>query len=268
MTGDAPGSAGPPHLTEAEILRILAAVEEFDPIVVGGQAVNLWVQYYRAKRPGFLESQGAFTSKDLDFYRSAQAAEALAEALGGQVLVPGPDEATASAALVVGVLNGRTIQIDFMASVLGVAGRRVLDNQVMIDARAPLSNRPVRVMLLHPLDCLRSRLANINILHRDDAQSVRQAAASIRIVENFLDDLLHDPLRRKHVQAALLDLSYAIRDLHAGKPSHLRHTLLPESILDAFQEDARLDQRWRSYVLRPCRRRVRRWLELRGRPAN
>lgn len=35
-------------ITEEELLRIIEIVEEFDPVVVGGQAVNLWVQFFRS----------------------------------------------------------------------------------------------------------------------------------------------------------------------------------------------------------------------------
>ena len=165
------GSSPASHLTEEEVLCLIDIVEEFDPVVVGGQAVNLWVQFFRGGRPGFLGDR-AFTSKDIDFYRNQEAAERLADELGGQVFVPRPGDATPNAAVVVGKLGERTITVDFMATVLGVEGRRVTNNQVMIEARSPLTNRPIRILLLHPLDCLRSRLANINTLKRHDAHSV------------------------------------------------------------------------------------------------
>ncbi len=76
-----------PHLTENEVLRLIDIVEEFDPVVVGGQAVNLWVQCFRGRNPNFLGDR-AFTSKDIDFYRNQEAAEKLADELGGQIFLP------------------------------------------------------------------------------------------------------------------------------------------------------------------------------------
>ena len=262
MTIPEPDPPLQPHLSEDQVLRLIEIIEAFDPIVVGGQAINLWVQYYRARQPSFPGEAGAFTSKDLDFYKNMAAARALADALGGKLLIPGDDDATPNAALVVGMLDDRRIEIDFMASILGVDGRRIAKNYVMIEAHLPPRVPPIRILLLHPLDCVCSRLSNINILHRDDAHSTRQASAAIRVLQAFLDELLDSPERQKHVQRTLLDLSYVVRDLHKGKPSHLRHRLKPEAVLLAFRDDERLDERWRRLVLQPSISRVNRWLRL------
>lgn len=251
----------PPHLTEEEVLRLLDIVEKFDPVVIGGQAVNLWVQRYRARDPDFLGGR-PFTSKDLDFYRNREAAEQLADELGGRVLLPEPDDATPNAAMVVGTLGGRPIEVDFMATVLGVEASNVTGRQVMLEARSPQTDRPIRILLLHPLDCVRSRLANVNTLHRYDEHSVAQAVAALEVLQRFLVELLDDTDRLRHVQTILVELHYVIRDLHAGKPTHLTHGLCPEAVLSAFHEDERLDLRWRSRTLMPCRDRVARWLRL------
>lgn len=258
---DQEGNSLSPHMTEEEVLHLIDIVEEFDPVVVGGQAVNIWVQYFRSSNPNFLGDR-AFTSKDIDFYRNQMAAERLADELGGQVLVPQPGDATPNAAVVVGKLGGRTVTVDFMATVLGVEERRITNNQVMIEARSPRTNRPIRILLLHPLDCLRSRLANINTLKRHDAHSVDQAIAAQEVLLQFLNDILDDPRRFRHVQTILLELAYTIRDGHSGRPSHLLHGLAPQNVLDAFQNDTRLDPRWRELILAPCRERVARWISV------
>jgi hypothetical protein len=247
-------------LTDDEIAELLDMVEEFDPIIVGGQAVNLWVQYYRAKDGSFF-GERPFTSKDLDFYANPLAAERLAVGLGGKLFIPYPGDATPNAAWVVGRLHGKLIEVDFLTSILGVEGWRITNNHVVIGGHVPTSGRQIRLLLLHPLDCLRSRLANINQLGRGDDHSIRQATAAAAVLGRFLGDVLDDSKRLRHVQTVLVELSYVVRNLHAGKNSHLRHGLEPERILDEFQDDKRLDARWRDLILRPCRARVARWLE-------
>lgn len=256
---DTLSEAPPPHLTEDEVLRLIEIVEDLDPVIVGGQALNLWVQYYRAEEPGFLGDR-PYTSKDLDFYRNQEAAERLADALAGKVLIPGPDDMGPSAALVVGKLGGRKLEIDFMSTILGVESRQITNNQVLIDAPSPETQRPIRLLLLHPLDCFRSRLANTNTLCRHDEHSVSQARAAQEVLQRFLHDLLDQEGRFRHVQTILRDLSYVIRDSHAGEATHLRHALTPEKVLHAFRDDPRLDVRWREKILAPSIERVTRWL--------
>jgi hypothetical protein len=247
-----------PDLTEAEVFQIIDLIEEFDPLVVGGQALNIWVAYYRAIDPDFLPEDWPLTSKDIDFYRNREAAEALADHLGGRVLVPALSDMVPNAAVVIGDLNDRQIRIDFMSTILGVKSPEM--NAVMIEATAPITNRVVRLVLLNPVDCLRSRLANINTLGRHDEHTVRQAEAAIEVVIAFLDELLDDPNHSRRVQDALRDVSHIIKDQHRGKASHTKHGLTPDRILEAFQNDSRLDDRWRSLTLAKAIARARRGL--------
>jgi len=99
-------------------------------------------------------------------------------------------------------------------------------------------------------------------LGRHDELSIGQATAAQRVLIAFLDDLLEDRWRFRHVQEVLLDVSCTIRDAHRRRASHLALGLEPEIILDSFQDDARLDGRWRERVLGPCRQRVSRWLRV------
>jgi hypothetical protein len=79
------------HLTHEQVARILELVQETDAIVVGGQSLNIWAVHYLGHNPN-LSSFAPFTSKDLDFYRNPAAAERLAEALGGTIYLPRPDD--------------------------------------------------------------------------------------------------------------------------------------------------------------------------------
>jgi hypothetical protein len=61
------------------------------------------------------------SSEDVDFYGDRRAAEQFAAKLEqARVYVPGLDDFTPDAAVVVGTIGGRRIRVDFMHSILGV----------------------------------------------------------------------------------------------------------------------------------------------------
>ncbi|MHB8878784.1 MAG: hypothetical protein ACYC8T_34215 [Myxococcaceae bacterium] len=55
-------------------------------VLVGGQAVNFWADYY-AKTDPVLAGRQPFTSKDIDFRGNQKAVESCAERLGRRALV-------------------------------------------------------------------------------------------------------------------------------------------------------------------------------------
>lgn len=57
--------------------------------LVGGQALNFWADRYSGAAPE-LDSYGPYTSKDVDFFGTVDAARKLATSLGGGVRVPRP----------------------------------------------------------------------------------------------------------------------------------------------------------------------------------
>ncbi len=247
----------PDHLRPDEVLQIVDFMAGCDPIIVGGQSVNIWARYYAARDPS-LEDLGPFTSKDVDFFRNRQAAQQLAARLeSGTVLLPTPtDMGTPNAAVVLGELNGRRVVVDFMASVLGVDDDSITDNFVAIEGR--WNGATINLLVMHPLDCVRSRLANINTLRRFDDHSVRQAALSLRVLEHYLGDVLAAGNFRS-AQRILKDLQFVVRDQHLGRPSHRRFgaELNILDLIERFVSHPGLDQRWRELVLQRAVERLR-----------
>jgi hypothetical protein len=248
----------PDHLDADEVLQIIDFMADCDPIIVGGQSVNIWAEYYAPRDPA-LGLMGPFTSKDVDFYQNRQAAEQLAEHLDdGQILLPGVDDAgTPNAAVVVGNLCNRRIYVDFMAAVLGVDDNSITRNFVSIEGVLP-SGRSLTLCLMHPLDCVRSRLANINRLKRYDHQSLRQAMASLSVLGHFIDDLLALGDTRA-AQKSLHALPYVVRDMHLGRATYTRFggNLDFFALLDRYADDERLDPRWRERTFKRAIERER-----------
>ncbi|CAN7750716.1 hypothetical protein [Rhizobium sp. LjRoot258] len=246
------GEETEPHLTAEEVRTLLGFVQHCRPIIVGGQAVNIWAELYHGLDEE-LDRLGALTSKDLDFYHNRDAERILAASLeNGLLEIPSGDNHTPNAAVVTGKLGDRSVVIDFLAQIKGVEDKSLLENSITFaDVQDPSA---ISITLMHPLDCVRSRLSNINVLGRRSEQSIRQGVASLLILDCYIDDQLTNAEDKPAVRRAvntLRDLEFVIREKHIGKPSEwdFGDTLRPISILEKYREDGRIDIRVRDNLI-------------------
>lgn len=241
-----------PHLTVEEVQTLLGFVQKHQPIIVGGQAINLWAELFHGMDAD-LDGLGALTSKDLDFYHNKAAEQALANSLvGGEIKLPKGDDHTPNAAVVTGKLGDRDIVVDFLAQIKGVEDKSLLANSITFADAADPGN--VSITLMHPLDCVRSRLSNINMLGRTNDHSVRQAVASLLILDCFIDHQLadgQDKAGTRRALDALRELEYIIREKHIGKTTEQEFgsQLDPIAILSKYRTDERLDARVRDQLI-------------------
>jgi hypothetical protein len=245
----------PNHLSPEQVQRILEIVQDAGPILIGGQALNIWVRHYRLLGPEFFDD-APFTSKDIDFFRNEEAARLLQSHLvESKLLIPKAEDATPNAAKVVGTLGDREVEVDFMNNVLGTDERSVEENCVTLNIRHAASGDQIQVTLLHPLDVLRSRLANVNTLRRTDDHSLRQAKAAVEVIHHFADELLRLSAD-KMAQELLHDLAYVIRDHCMRHDAFRQHGIDALPVMHSFMDDTRLDDRWRSLSLTPAIERL------------
>src|SRR6266702_3428158 len=211
----------PTHLTPAEVETVLDYLKEVDAILVGGQSLAIWSRLYLGRAPQIARVY-SMSSEDVDLYGGREAAEAFAKKLvNARVYIPPPFDPSPNAAVVVGQLGQKTIQVDFLRAVLGVDPKSLKKNVVTLTGPPQSGNNPIDILILHPLDCLRSRLSNINDLKRENPHSVSSAQAAVIILDVFIDDLLESGQTKK-AQAILMSLYYIIRDRSLGKPSHVK----------------------------------------------
>jgi hypothetical protein len=254
------------HLTAEEVETILAYIEQVDAIVVGGQSLAIWARLFLDRYPQIARVY-SISSEDVDVYGNAAAAQKFAEKLAGaRVFIADPFDNSPNAAVVEGELGDRKIRIDFMRSILGVDPKSIKKNFVTLTRPARDGGKPVNILILHPLDCLKSRLSNINgILHREDMHSISSARAAILVLEAFIDDhLRRNEFRR--AQAILMNVYYIARDQNLGQPSHLKFGLDPGDILRKFRLDLRLTQAWRAHQLASAIERLKKKSERLVRP--
>jgi len=219
---------------------------------VGGQATNFWAWYYQDVEPE-LKLAGPFTSEDIDYFGTVQVARSLAEATHGRLLIPTMDDQTPSTAIVETTVNGKPIKIDFLNGVLGVKNVELKRGVIDVQVEAESDGKPVQaiIKLMHPVACLKSRVANI--LHpatrRTDKISKNQLRAAFVVVRRYIDDCLADG-DRKEAQACISALFEYARSDQYGRvlDRELGYDVL--EILKPLLADDRFDPRYRKHQIK------------------
>ncbi len=249
------------------MLALLAAVGEVAEQVtlVGGQAVNVWVEHYRAQgRVPELDGDGLFTSKDVDFCATRDAVRAFAARVpNARVRFPSFDDATPNVGLVLFVdRDGRERVIDFLDVPFGMDAKTVAGGSVPLDV-LDAHGRPTghRFRVMHPVDCMESRVHNVVGLAReyDTPHGRRQLRASVVCAREALRDVLDTPASdRFDPMRAALDLNERIFDLclrdRRGRVVHQRTGVDP---FDAVLVDRRLGDRFVDLRFPQVRERLR-----------
>lgn len=256
------------HLSPEQVMKIISYIENTDFVVVGGQAVNLWAAHYSSASE--LNQYAPFTSKDIDFFGSKSVAEQLAVHLDGELLIPKDFDPTPNSAVVVGCLENRKIVVDFLRSVMGVADDSITANCVRLQGEDPITKAPIIVPMLNPIDCMRSRLANINSLHRHDNHTERQAMASLIIVREFINEMLSnseeyseqgltDEARkaRRVASDCLRDIEFVVKNECIAKSAFNDHGINPTVILEHFADDDRIPVEHRKKLIAPSIARLK-----------
>nr|WP_316639141.1 hypothetical protein [uncultured Roseateles sp.] len=204
-----------------------------DDVLVGGQALAIWVQRYDVVVPASL----AAVSADIDFLtpspKNRARVEAFASTLGGLTAYPNPHALTA----LVGqayrdVSDHEYLNVDVIFSVLGIGADQILHRAVRVD----LGHASFLVM--HPLHVLRIRLINLYKLEEKQSEKGRmQLAMAIEVARAFLRSAATDSrpediaVGRSPLQAFVSEIEkLAVED--AGRKVALRFGLHVADAID------------------------------------
>lgn len=185
---DSHADDAPLHLPAEVAEEVILSAGGTDAILVGGQALGIWVDLLL--EPNLVDTLGGpVTSKDVDFFGNVDLAQELADHLGGQVLMPDADHiSTPEAAIVLYERGGKSYQIDILGRLAGLTETEVREG--WIDLPYGDGDDKVVVRVMAPFEVLRSRIANIVVLRREDAGAVRQLRISPHVVEAYIRQLL------------------------------------------------------------------------------
>lgn len=188
----------------ASILRVCSP----EGLLVGGQALAFWVDRLGVPRPAILATS---ITTDADFIGGVPLANRLGRGLGWKTWVPSLDDATPQLAKVTHVEpDGSIKQVDFLSGVVGLTTKDVRRRAQSLDV-----DGIGRIVVMHPLDVLDSRIQNLHLLpvKRTEA-GFAQARLAIAMVAAFIraEAALHGE------RAALKQLErvVAIADDHAA----------------------------------------------------
>jgi len=184
-------------VTPREVFEQLVSVAG-DDVLIGGQALAVWVERYGVEVPEDVPA----ISRDMDFLTASPIAQGslarYGKVLGGNVHVYAEDRITA----LVGqaykeISDDEVLNVDVLWTVVGLDPASVRANAV----RA--TRGEVSFLVMHPMDVLRSRLANLHTLpEKADEKGVMQLRLAVGVV-------------RAHLRS--LATQYSAEDLGAGR---------------------------------------------------
>ena len=168
-------------VTPPEVVDKLLRSAGQDLVLVGGQALGFWAQRYNLALP-----QEFAISADTDFLAKSAADRAsvkrLARIIGGATFYPNQRALTSLVGQAyVDVSDDEFINVDVIHDVIGIPPAAVRARAV----KAALGKDSFLVM--HPLDVLRSRLANLyKLIGKQNPKGVMQLAMGIDAAREFL----------------------------------------------------------------------------------
>jgi len=242
-------------LSPHQLFHIFEAASGVDgAFVVGGQALNIWAERY-AGRCSELSEYAPFTSKDLDYFGTQDAARLIAERLGGKLKIPKIDDHTPNTALLIIELDGEKVVVDFIGHVLGIHDRDV--RKMIAIIAVPMLDEgekvDVAISLMHPYHCLVSRVVNIfsPAMQRSDDTAYRQLNAAVYVLREYINDLLIHKETRRATRILKMLYKYLRSDLYGCK-AHILADKDPLDILQEYSADKRFDPRFRPYISGWC----------------
>jgi hypothetical protein len=164
-----------------------------------------------------------------------------------------------NSAMVRASINGKDLIIDFMNGVLGVKNNELRRGVSVIEVEADVDGKAIvaEIAVLHPILCLKSRVANMlsPLLKRRDNFAWAQLQSAVIVVQRHIDDALG----RGDWNEAHECLSALFRYLRSDEFGKKADKELNTDILDiirAFQNDDRIDRRYRGFQLKPMIARI------------
>ncbi|MFT3789786.1 MAG: hypothetical protein QM741_01655 [Rudaea sp.] len=191
-----------------------------DVMLIGGQALAYWMQVYDVGMPA--DSGAPAISRDVDLFTPNAANSGplrqFARALRGRAEI---SHARSLSALIGSAVapaeDGRVYNVDLLHSVVGLQRDRLEANAVVVSL--PGTGKVLRVM--HPLDVLQSRNANLHtLIEKQDETGRLQLRLAIEVARAYLEEQIEaiaqgnegsEPVRRR----AILDLIGTVSDMSA-----------------------------------------------------
>lgn len=163
------------------VKRLLGAADESE-VLVGGQALSIWIAKYGLQLPTDLP----VITRDTDFLTQSAAAtasvEKFARAINGKASFPSRLDLTALVGQVeLDVSDESYINVDVIFQVVGLDPAKVLERAIRVELGL------TTFLVMHPLDMLKSRLANLHELReKQNDKGAAQLRLGIAVARAYL----------------------------------------------------------------------------------
>jgi len=228
-------------LTYEQTSKVLARLADLGEqiVLVGGQALNFWANYY-CEKSSDLRVHAPFTSKDIDFFGSPQAVRECATRLGGRATLATLDDMnTPNTGVVCFVDDDRhTRIIDFLGNVAGLKDVAGIPAHVLDSNGTSIAT----FMVLDPMSCLRSRAHNVARLPGyQTPHALKQLRAAIICVREYGCDLLSQG--NANATNAVNEAVFSLARYGVGVEVFVKHNI---DVLDALTTEPGLSAKFYS----------------------
>lgn len=165
----------------SDFFEIFSKSEDGDsPVVVGGQSVNLWSEYYLSKGVTELAEFMPFTSKDLDLIGSDGILERLHNVHKGKLLRAEP-RGPALGRLDIVRKDGSPLRVEVLHSVKGLDAKDLSKTMEL-----QVEGASARVLMPHVI--LKAKIENVNSIPQQGRNDVKHVRMMILCVHSFLGE--------------------------------------------------------------------------------
>ena len=174
----------------ATVFRSLQTAE-WDAVLVGGQAVNVWACHYDRDLPALCDLR-PYASRDLDYHGGLAEARLAMRLLGARgTLNTGGDPSPNAGVLTLTLPDGRDLLVDILTGVFGLSAAEVERTAVALAGQGALAGLTLRV--IHPLLLLEGKVAALRGLPQADRQDAKHLRILVLVVRAWLREQLTDP---------------------------------------------------------------------------
>ena len=201
----------------AEFGEILSSPER--PLIVGGQAVNVWAEYF-APRNAQIAAQQPFVSKDADIFGDRALAQKLADRAGWEIRFFHEPRTIAVAALIKRRSNAETLTVEVLRAVRGLTRKELEDADVV-------ELRPGQIYCIpSPVRLLKAKLANLREIVPTRPQDANHVRLLVSLTHDYLVEQHAHVLAKRLTERALVNALHETRDIiGAARELESRHHL-------------------------------------------
>lgn len=215
--------------TPPDLERLYSAISRLpnpsNVVLVGGQSLSFWVDFFRIPVPRF---DTGYLTQDADFVGSKRDAEMLARELGAEIRIAQlQDNQPNLAVLTYDGTDGKRLLIDFLSVIVGLDDREIKTRAI------PIEWDDKHLFILHPMLCLQSRIENLyHLPGKRNGNGISQARIAVEVAKHYISQVLDELSERD-----ALDATKQIRGMGFSRAGLYVYKHYGIDVLDAVEPD-------------------------------